>query len=142
MSNNLENMSYNLDIEKLVWSIKYELEKSINKTYYNDSILKRLMKSKEDYYKEGMSICGKIYERRDREIESIITINIKSLINTNEEKDKVITELREIINRYKNKRKEEKSNTETEVNESMELLRECMDVFEEENIGNLPGVIR
>lgn len=141
-SNELKNFSNNLDIEQLVWSIKYEIENSINKTCYNDFIIKRLMKSKNDYYIEGMSICGKIYKQKCSEIDNTINQSIKNLRNTTDEKDKVINELREIINKYKNERKKEKSNTETEVNNHMELLQECMEVFEEENISNLPSIIR
>ena len=100
------------------------------------------VKSKNDYYIEGMSICGKIYKQKCSEIDNTINQSIKNLRNTTDEKDKVINELREIINKYKNERKKEKSNTETEVNNHMELLQECMEVFEEENISNLPSIIR
>ena len=100
------------------------------------------MKSKEDYYKEGMSICGKIFEQICIELSNNIDISVANLRNTNDEKDKVITELSEIINKYKKQRKEEKSSVKTEANDDMELLQECMDVFEEENIGNFPSVIR
>ena len=141
-SNELKNFSNNLDIEQLVLSIKYEIKNSIEETYYNDFILKRLMKSKEDYYKEGMSICVKIFEQICIELSNNIDISVANLRNTNDEKDKVITELSEIINKYKKQRKEEKSSVKTEANDDMELLQECMDVFEEENIGNLPSVIR
>lgn len=141
-SNELKNFSNNLDIEQLVLSIKYEIKNSIEETYYNDFILKRLMKSKEDYYKEGMSICGKIFEQICIELSNNIDISVANLRNTNDEKDKVITELSEIINKYKKQRNEEKSSVKTEANDDMELLQECMDVFEEENIGNFPSVIR
>lgn len=122
------------------------MELGIEENEYSDGLFRRLTKNKDDYYKEGIEICGKYYKKVYQVFKKNMDDVKDDLKRDIKEKDDKIANLKEILLKYKEKDTKDKntddskSSWETDQEESLAI--ECITLFIEEKnlIEDIEGI--